>query len=246
MFLDVRHIAGGTELGCDLCIVGAGAAGITIARELADSKLSVLLLESGGLQLDSHTQDLYSGENSGRPYPIRDSRLRYFGGATNHWWGWCRPLDQIDFEEREGLRHSGWPLSRAELDPYYARAQRICQLGPFRYDTAFWAETIGIKPFSLGGRVDSAILQFSPPTRFGEVYRNDLRRSTNVRVLLNANLVGLELAPGSAVVRRARVATLAGKRFAIRVRQLVLAAGAIENARLLLASNDVQRAGIGN
>ena len=101
MFIDVRELPQNTEIESEICIIGAGAAGITIARELRDKPYRICLLESGGLDFDSDTQTLYQGKNVGLPYESLDTaRLRYFGGTTNHWGGHCRPLLPIDFEKR--------------------------------------------------------------------------------------------------------------------------------------------------
>ena len=246
MFLDAREVDEGTEIECDVCVVGAGAAGITIARALAATDLRVCVLESGGLEPDRRTQALYEGEIAGRPYDLLRSRLRFFGGSTNHWQGWCRPLDEVDFDEREGLPHGTWPITRRELEPYYRGAHEICELGPYSYDPAFWARATRTTTFDLGRDVADVVFQFSKPTRFGQRYRRDLERARRVRVLVNANLGKLELTPSGGRVERAQVATLGGRRFAVRANRYVLAAGAIENARLLLASNDVRTRGIGN
>src|SRR5262245_6018531 len=111
MLIDARTLPSGTRIEADVCIVGAGAAGITIARELARSALRVCVLESGGLGPDAATQALYEGENVGLPYYDLDRlRLRLFGGTTNHWTGACRPLDEHDFGARAWVPHSGWPF----------------------------------------------------------------------------------------------------------------------------------------
>lgn len=110
MFVDSRTLPADTRLQADVCIVGAGAAGITLARELAGASRRVLLLESGGFTADLNTQALYQGRNTGLTYfPLTVCRLRHFGGSTNHWEGECRPSDAIDFEAREGIPMSGWP-----------------------------------------------------------------------------------------------------------------------------------------
>lgn len=134
MLRDARELDDGQLLNCDLCIVGGGAAGITIARALADGKVKVCVLESGGLEFEEPVQNLYQGANVGLPYFDLDvCRLRFLGGSTNHWAGRCRPLDELDFEARPWLPHSGWPFTKAELDPYYREAQKICQLGAYDY-----------------------------------------------------------------------------------------------------------------
>jgi len=105
MFADARIVRTGTSLEADICIIGAGAAGITLAREYIDSQFRVAVLESGDFEYDAKTQELYDGLIIGLPYfPLAAARLRYFGGTTNHWGGVCRPLAVADFEPRTGIR----------------------------------------------------------------------------------------------------------------------------------------------
>ena len=109
-----------------MCVVGAGAAGITIARELIGSNLEVCLLEAGGDQPTRAAQALYRGLNMGLRYaPLHVCRQRCLGGTTVTWTGRCRPLDSIDFEARDGVPHSGWPFGREHLAPFYSRAQSV-------------------------------------------------------------------------------------------------------------------------
>jgi choline dehydrogenase-like flavoprotein len=238
VLLDARGVADGATLDADVCIVGAGAAGITIARELAGGRLDVLLLESGGLEHDPRTQELARGEVSAHSYPpLESARLRMFGGSTNHWNGWCRPLDPVDLERRPAVPHSGWPIEFDELDPYYEGAQSICELGPYEYDGRHWASSSGGSVLRLGGEAfETSIFQFSPPTNFGRVYREPLARARNVRVLLHANATRIVTSDNGARAEQVRVATLSGRRFAVRARRVVVACGGIDNARLLLAS----------
>jgi choline dehydrogenase-like flavoprotein len=249
MIEDARQLPKDTLIETDLAIIGAGAAGITIARELAGTAIQICLLESGGLEFEQGIQNLYRGENSGRWYfPLDSCRLRYFGGSTNHWGGWCRPLTPIDFEARDWIPHSGWPITRAELNPYYERAQTVTETGPFRYDaTAFWEKQVGAKmlPFSQG-LISTTFFQYSPPTRFGTRYRDVIEQAGNVRALLHATVTEIETGESGAEVTGLRVATLGGPSFRVRARRYILATGAIENPRLLLLSNRAQPAGVGN
>ncbi len=131
MLIDGRSVPRGSEREADLCIIGAGAAGITLALQLARAKFRVLILESGGLEPEAQTQMLAAGEIGGIGYvPLVSARIRAFGGSTGHWAGWCRPFESIDFEARPWVPHSGWPIGLAELEKYYPRAQEICELGP--------------------------------------------------------------------------------------------------------------------
>ena len=112
-------------IAADVAIVGAGAAGLSLARRLLATGASVAILESGGFDHEDATADLNRGRSIGLDYyPLKDSRLRFFGGTTAIWGGRCAALDPIDFEQRSWVHHSGWPITAAELEPYYAEARR--------------------------------------------------------------------------------------------------------------------------
>ena len=258
-FLDARTLASASVLEPDIAIIGGGPAGISLALALADSKLNILLLESGGENFDPANQKMYGGTRSGLSYIALDAgRLRFLGGSTNHWGGWCRPLDAIDFETRDWLPHSGWPFAKSALAPYYHRAQALVEAGPWLYDrTGASAAAQGpLLPLGDGG-VYTSWFQFSKtrdsdlPTYFGHRYQSELKSAAKVTPLLHANITGIRLSPDGRQVERLDVATLnaqggVGKTFTVKPRITVLAAGGMENARLLLASNDVMKAGIGN
>jgi choline dehydrogenase-like flavoprotein len=247
MFLDARSLPSGTVIECEVCIVGAGAAGITLAREMIGAGFRVVLLESGGTAFDPDTQELYAGTDIGRPFlDLASCRLRFFGGTTNHWGGWCMPLDAIDFETRPGIPFSGWPFGRAYLEPWYKRAQPVCQLGPFAYDPSTWGITAGMIPDPFRGpHFVVEMLQESPPTRFGTVYEPPLRQADNVTVYLNANALYFATNDEGTEVSHLPVRTLSGVSFDVKARFYVLAAGGIENARLLLLSGRSVAAGLG-
>jgi choline dehydrogenase-like flavoprotein len=112
LLVDARRVPAGRTVETDVCVVGAGAAGIALALELAGARLRVALLESGGFEREDATQDLYRGRSFGRAYARLDEvRSRWFGGTTNAWLGRLRPLDASDFEAREWVPHSGWPIA---------------------------------------------------------------------------------------------------------------------------------------
>jgi choline dehydrogenase-like flavoprotein len=259
-FIDARTLPPNTVLTPDLAIIGGGPAGISLALALADTKLNILLLESGGMNFDSTNQKMYSGSESGIRYAALDAgRLRFLGGGTNHWGGWCRPMDEIDFEVQGGVPHSGWPFSRKAIEPYYARAQSLVEAGPWVYDRSGDALAGTKGPLlSLGkGGLYTSWFQYSKmrgdvlPTQFGHRYADDLKRMPHVTPLLHANVTGIRLAPDARRVDRLDVATLnagggATKHITVKPRFTVLACGGMENVRLLLASNDVMTTGIGN
>jgi choline dehydrogenase-like flavoprotein len=247
LLLDARGLDPNAVIETDVCIAGAGAAGITLARELRSSGLDVVVLESGDLVLDTPTHDLNGGFVDGLDYPLSQTRLRYFGGTTNHWRGWCRPLDPEDFEVRAWIPRSGWPFSRDHLAPYYAPAQSICQIERLDFDADSISLQLGraLLPFDRQ-RIQTTVYLLSPPTRFGRVYRDDLAGAATVTAYLNANLVNIRLAPMSDAVQSFECATLSGVTFSVVASRYVLALGGIENARVLLASNGQEPAGVGN
>lgn len=248
MFIDARTLAEAATVEADVCIIGGGAAGITLARDLAGSGRHVALFESGGFDFEDATQQLYDGAVVGHDMPpLIVERLRFLGGSTNHWSGGCRPFDALDFAARSYVPESGWPIGNTELDPYYRRAQAICQLGPYDYEPESWTVD-AVRPIAFGpnARMRNGVFQYSPPTRFGQVYRADLDKAEGVRVYLHANVVDIETNEDASAVTGVRLASLDGRRFHASAKVYVLATGGIENARLLLNANSVQKPGLGN
>jgi choline dehydrogenase-like flavoprotein len=248
MFVDARSVPAGTIIESDLCIIGAGAAGITLARQFVRAGLHVSLIESGGLEYEDATQQLYAGTSVGLDFPsLLTSRAREFGGTTNFWGGWCLPLDPIDFEPRDGLPYRGWPIRRTDLDPWYAKAQELAQLGPYEYRPEKWGIALNdIPPPFNGPNLVCRMLQCSPPTNFAKAYGAELKQSGAVTVFLHANAVHLADDDASRTVQQLAVATLDGNRFTVQSRVFVLSAGGIETARLLLASGKEGGPGLGN
>jgi len=154
----------------------------------------VLLLEGGGFEYDDKVQDLYAGKNTGQNYfPLKSSRLHYFGGTTGHWGGYCSTFDEIDFHKRDWVPWSGWPMKRADLDPFYARAHHIVELGSYNYSYAYWKyEMPYLKPLLPDDKVVwNKMWQFSPPTRFAEKYKDTIVNAPNVHLYTHANVVDI-------------------------------------------------------
>jgi choline dehydrogenase-like flavoprotein len=250
MLIDARRIAEAATVETRVCIIGAGAAGLTIAMELERQGVGAIVLESGGHAPDAATGDLYHGSNEGIPYSFAGGcRSRYLGGSSNCWGGWCRPWDDWDFEQRDWVADSGWPIARAELDPYYERAHRILKLGPNRYDPDYWiaANQPALRRIVLDpDRIVDMVSQFSPPVRFGIDYREQLAAARHVHVYLWSNVVELRTDNPATAVREVLARTLDGRTLRVRAKEFVLATGGIENARILLAANSVQPGGLGN
>jgi choline dehydrogenase-like flavoprotein len=245
MILDAAKGFGPEPQRYDLCIVGAGAAGITLALELEATGLRVCLLEAGGAEYESEIQRLFEGEVVGDQYPIlRDTRVGALGGSTTVWAGWCRPLEALDFERRDWCDAGGWPFGLAELRPYYARAHEICGLAAFDYDPDHWAGVLGsdrILPRDPSFSNEIFHIQIQ---NFGRRYRERLERSRNIDLVLHAPVTRLRMEGADCTAVEVR--TLDGYELAIRADRFVLAAGGVENPRLLLLSADQPATAPGN
>ena len=252
MIVDLTTIEAGEVLEADLIIIGGGLAGITLANSLLKDGLSVILLEAGGLDVDLDNQAQYEGNatlSDGKHESLEldgfltDSRVRAYGGS-GHWWGGkCAPLSAEDFESREWVPESGWPISRTDLNPYYDMACDSLNIDRFNHTkpdlTPSQGNYIGIN--------DNENLT-SRPRRFTRItgqnrhqedfdrFRFKTRDSNTTSVYLNANVVGFDMRRDKTALSGVRIETLAGKTFIARGKQFVLACGGLENIRLLLAA----------
>ena len=246
MFMDARELRGADVLAYDLVIVGAGMAGITIADRLRPSGARVCLLEAGGVDPELSAQRLYQGASVGRPYFGLDRcRFRVLGGSSVLWGGWSRPLDPDDFDARDWIALSGWPITAGELAPDYARAARLLGLETDSFAAADWGMRLPPPPPIGAPEFEPGIIQHGR-VDFGERFGSSLAAAENVTVLLHANVTELRSDRHGARIDEAVVATLAGSRLTVRAAVFVLAAGGIENPRLLLASRSSRPDGIGN
>lgn len=248
MFVNGQQLESGTALEYDICIIGGGPAGITIARELKSSGLSVCLLESGGRDFDLTNQELYEADLQNPVFPdTMMSRLRFFGGSTNHWEGACHPFSTSDFEYRPWVPDSGWPFSKRDLDPYYERAQTYCELSSYNYHAQDWAKKVDIPLLKLDpSKMRSEVQHHSTPTLFGWVYEDDFEQDVSVDVYLYSNVTRINAVGTGERIESVDVKVVRGPSFSVSAGLFVLATGGIENARILLASNNVHSDGIGN
>jgi len=256
MMIDARSLPSDEVLETHVCIIGAGPAGLTIAREFANQDVKVCLLESGGVEFDESLQSLCDATVVGDPYPVvRETRRRQLGGTSHTWEGQngyrqygfrCLPLDEIDFEQRDWVPYSGWPFTRAALDPFYERAQVVCQIGPYEYDTDYWQDERA-KPLQFkGDRLTTSMSQYALRDPFTTQYPSELNQTNNITTVLNANVVEIETDETTQTVTRLRVVSRRDQQFWVQAKVFILATGGMENARLLLASNRQQSNGLGN
>ncbi len=249
MLIDANELAEDSCITCDICIAGSGPAGMTIARELAHTRLQVCLIESGGLSPQNASPAFNIAEQLG--IPLDPLQRHCFGGASN-WWGgmrgtWFRskPLDPIDFEARPWVPNSGWPVNYDELVPLFERARDTLNV-PHFHDLALEAVRERLAPEFCNGELHTTIFQMSRPMRFGRHYRSLFLGSRNVRIYLHSRVVEIVEDPSSPVVRHLHVATDNGRSHRVLAKHFVLACGGLENTRLLLASKRKAESGIGN
>ena len=247
MILDMNELEPDVTLYADVCIVGSGAAGITIGREFIRTPHSVLILEAGGRAFEPSSQEPYQSQVVGiRHGGIHEGRSRVLGGTTTLWSGGAMPLFDIDFKERDWVPYSGWPIDRRLLWPYYRRAEAVLEIPHVTYDSESWPHADIPPPAYDHGRLVPCFLQFSPAPNFARRHRSALHAASNLTVLTHANVVSLEATPGARALREIRVRSLQGRNARVQARMYVLCCGGIETARLLLASSSVEPHGIGN
>ena len=240
MELDAARFREGTTLDTDTCIVGAGPAGLVLASELVDKRCDVILLESGGHGPEAEILALNDGDMSGDVYAgLGATRHRAVGGTAQLWNSAAggrigakyAPLDAADFERRPDREESGWPLALDGLRADYERAQQICGLGPFAYDAAAWSDELHQPWAALGPALVSRVYQAGSRDALLSPLRARISRATNVRLCTHATAIALH---GGRAITSVSVASPGGARWNVRAKRIVLAAGAVENARMLL------------
>ena len=255
MLIDARKLVPDAVEEADLCIVGAGPAGISLAREFIGRRYSVILLESGGLDLDDDLQSL--GQAGEKHVAIAGPvwNKRQFGGNSSDWnvrtdisrnSVRLTRLSAIDFERRDWIEKSGWPITLGDLEPYYERAQRVFRLEPGAYNADDWEDPEAVHLPIPGDDVETAMFQFGTGEVFTTRYRRELEQSGNVRVYHHATALEIETDADGAEATGVRAASLPGREFRVRARCVVLAGGGMSSAHLLLLSDRVRPEGLGN
>ena len=256
MIIDGRNLPEHRQLEAEICIIGAGPAGIAIAREFIGTKSKIILIESGGLKFDSKLQSLSSADvASSSKSNLEYSRRRQLGGNSHLWnapinsrtAGWrCLPLDRLDFEPREWISHSGWAFKREHLEPYYSRAHQLCNLKQIDYDFDNW-QSYNFPPLLPdSNHLKNTISQYGNSSIFTRYYPQKISSAANITTLIYSTVLNLKTNSVGKKVTSLTASSTRGNQFKIRAKQVVLAAGGIENARLLLLSNQQQRSGLGN
>jgi choline dehydrogenase-like flavoprotein len=248
MITDLQALPTGLDLAADICIVGSGFAGLTLASEFAHTKHTVIVLEAGGFDYERATQELYAGQVVGRDYPIKSSRSRMFGGTSSIWGGQCGILPIRHMRERPWVADSSWPISPDELLPYYRKASRMLELGNIDHDEANAAGLVRNAVLSAEGPLVPYVWRFrlDGALRLGEQMKRPMEKVANIHVVLHANVTHLKTNERANQLKEIQFTTLDGNTGVARARYFVLACGGLEIPRLLLNTDDVQPTGLGN
>jgi len=240
MIIDGRGIPADSTVDMDVCVIGSGAAGISLALEFVNQPgIVVGLVESGGREWDERTQALSEASQKGhRYYPVKETHMRVLGGTTLAYGGICTEMSSLDFEERPWVPESGWPLQRSDLYDYSDRSHDLLGLDGDTEELTHWESTEATRWEN--------VLVSRPPTLFGQKYAQQLDSSTNVTTYIHSTVASVDLHADGGHVAGVSLRCIGGNRYRIVAKQYVLAGGGIEIPRLLLASNDVATAGVGN
>lgn len=237
------------KIEADLCIVGGGVAGIVLANELLSKFSNIIILEAGGEDYSAESQELYKSNSF--PANYRDpmySRLRFMGGTSNHWLNNTSPLSTIDFEKRDWVPESGWPISFDELNPYYKKAGEYCGVGEDGYATSDMLDLLEQPSIIKDGKyLQQAIAKAAtPPTRFYQKHGARLFNSTNVIIITNANVTDLAFDSTKSAVNKVTFESYNNIKHEVEAKNFVLCMGGLENARMLLHFNQKYDNKLGN
>lgn len=250
MIRAASEVADNSTLSADVVVVGAGPMGIVVGLELADKGHRVLLVESGGVRFDQAAQEL-ARQAGNDPWHVPSALAvrRGIGGTSATWGGRCVPFDRIDFEPRPVVPDARWPLEYDEMARYLGRACEWCRCGRPVFSALELPELADrsmIPGFPDGDVLTSSLERWSLPTRFGRVYRKRLEAARQLELITGLTCTHIACEPGSGDVDHLVLRSLSGRQAIARGRHYVLATGGLEATRLLMASDDVHSAGIGN
>ena len=235
MVLDFESLETPDPAHADVCVIGAGAAGILIATQVAEAGGTVTLLEGGGPQHEPRSQQIYKSQLTGRAHSgVHEGRFRTYGGTTTEWGGQILELDPEDFMPRAHVPGSGWPFAKQELTSYYERALRFEGLRRIeRNNSEVWNE-LGLEPVDVGNEFQMLYSRWCPERNFTRLHERALTQTKRLTVHTHANVVGFELNESRTAIAAVRVRSFGGRESRVTAGSFVLCMGGIESTRLLL------------
>ena len=219
----------------DLCIIGSGHAALPIAIRLLNKNIKICLIPGGSFSISNKLQETYQGKSNIVNNSLDKHRLRVIGGTSKIWGGRCIPFKKIDFEKRNYAKNSGWPISYNSLKKYYSDAASYLDIGEAEFSSN---SLITKDKFLIDGFVNDEVItdeieKFSLPTDFSKKFASLLSDVNNIYLFDNSSVVEIVYRNNS-TVSKVNCKTVSGTDFSVTAKNYVLAAGGIENARLLL------------
>ncbi len=236
-------------MSADICIVGAGVAGITLAHQLMAEGLDIILLEAGGEQYSEESQQYYRAQSFPQLFPKPEvARLRMLGGSSNHWDNSTERFDAIDFERRPWVNHSGWPISFSDVASYYTEAEQYCGVGQDGYSVERWLRRQEFSDICEGSNnLEAALIKKAlPPTRFYFKYGEALEQASSLRIISHAALTDLDFDTEKQLVKSVTFQANPAVKHQVAAKLVVFGMGGIENARMLLLANEKYANALGN
>ena len=233
--LDLEKSETAGPFAADIVIIGAGAVGLAMGAELSRRGRNVLVLEAGGASLENASQAIYTNARSSgfNLEGLHSGRFRLLGGTTNFWGGQLVPFDPIVFEDRPWLGIEGWPISHGTLKSFYDRAMSLVDMDECEAeDQSVWTRA-GIDVPDLGDQLELFLTRWAKTPNFARLFKADIAGPT-LRVLLHANVTGLEPDASGRRIARVHVRTMSGRRAVVEAGTTILACGTIEICRLLM------------
>jgi choline dehydrogenase-like flavoprotein len=249
MIIDSNNLLKSTHHDFTYCIIGGGVAGITLANELESSGESICILEGGDESFTLDSQSLYAPETPPTQYEDTTyNRLRFLGGSSNHWENNTSEFTTLDFEQRDWVPDSDWPISYDDVKTFYTQAANYCGTGEDSYNTEFWSKKFDISdPLENSNNLKTNIVKAStPPTRFFQNFGDNLKKSENVKVFKNANFNDIDFNEINKKIEKVTFSNYSKIQHTVNAQFFILCTGGIENARLMLIINEKYKNKVGN
>jgi choline dehydrogenase-like flavoprotein len=248
MLIDLDQEVAGRSFRSDVCVLGAGIAGLVLAHKLAARGVKVHLLEGGGLEPEPRSQALFDAEIAGDRYTgASDGRSRVFGGTSTQWGGQLLPYTGDVFSPHPGMPSHPWPISAAEIEPYSSEVLEIMGVNALPFDSDLLA-ALGRPPVKLNEEIRLRFSKWAPFTRRN--LANSLGRQCiahpNVTVFTHANAMSVALDDSSERAASVTAKNYAGVTYTFVADHFCVCLGTIESSRLLLASTGPNGIAVGN